>query len=262
MKDVASSADGIPIHYEVHGDGSPALVLVHGWSCDRSYWRAQVGPLGRRHRVVTIDLAGHGESGVGRPSWTMAAFGADVVAVLDGLDLNDVVLVGHSMGGDVIVEAALLLGGRVRGLVWVDTYPTLAEPQSPEQVEAFAEPFRADFAGHTRAFMSTAFPATSDPALVEWVVSDMASAPPAIALDALVHAFGNQGPVIDALPRISAPLVQISPDYEPTDVESLASYGIRTAMMSNVGHFLMLEDPGQFNSVLEDVIEGFARPGP
>jgi pimeloyl-ACP methyl ester carboxylesterase len=257
MKNVAMSPDGIPIHYDVQGNGSPALVLVHGWSCDRTYWRGQMGPLSRRHRVVAIDLAGHGESGVGRSSWTMPAFGADVAAIVDRLNLDGVVLAGHSIGGDVIVEAALLLGGHVRGLVWVDTYPSLGVPGSHEEVEAFVEPFRADFAGQVRAFIATAFPSTSDPALVEWVISDMASAPPAIAVDALEHAFGNEGPVIDALPRISAPLVQISPDYESTDVESLASHGIRSVVMSKVGHFLMLEDPDQFNRVLEQVVDSF-----
>jgi hypothetical protein len=80
--------------------------------------------------------------------------------------------------------------------------------------------------------------------------------------DARVRRRRRQGPVIDALPRISAPLVSISPDYEPTDVDSLASHGIRTVTMSNVGHLLMLEDSEQFNRVLEDVIDGFARPGP
>jgi pimeloyl-ACP methyl ester carboxylesterase len=257
MRDIAMSSDGIPIRFDVHGQGWPAIVLVHGWSCDRTYWRSQIDDLSRRHLVVTVDLAGHGESGAGRRSWTMPAFGADVAAVVDHLELEDMVLVGHSMGGDVIIEAALLLARRVRGLVWVDTYPSLGAPDSHEKVEAFVEPFRADFAGQVRAFFGTAFTSTSDPALVEWVISDMASAPPAIAVDALEHSFSNEGPVIEALPRISAPVVQISPDYEPTDIEALARHGIRTVAMSNVGHFVMLEDPGQFNRLLEEVVDSF-----
>ena len=67
MKDAAAvSPDGIPVTFETHGTGEPALVFVHGWSCDRSYWRGQVGEFARRHRVVVVDLAGHGESGAGR----------------------------------------------------------------------------------------------------------------------------------------------------------------------------------------------------
>ena len=136
------SRDGIPIVYDAVGSGDPALILVHGWSCDRTYWRQQTGVFADRHRVVTIDLAGHGESGEGRASWTMASFGEDVVAVVDDLGLANMVLVGHSMGGDVIVEAALRLGERVAGLVWVDTYDELTTPATEEQVQAFVEPFR------------------------------------------------------------------------------------------------------------------------
>jgi pimeloyl-ACP methyl ester carboxylesterase len=72
MSGVATSRDGIPLAFEVHGAGTPTLVFVHGWSCDRSYWRGQVRPLAARYQTVAVDLAGHGESGVGRRAWTMA----------------------------------------------------------------------------------------------------------------------------------------------------------------------------------------------
>jgi pimeloyl-ACP methyl ester carboxylesterase len=157
MSGVATSRDGIPLAFEVHGAGTPTLVLVHGWSCDRSYWSRQLRPLAARYQTMAVDLAGHGKSGAGRQAWTMAAFGEDVVAVAEQLDLGELVLVGHSMGGDVIVEAALRLGERVAGLVWVDTYGTLGEPPTDEEVEAFVAPFREDFATATRALVRRLF---------------------------------------------------------------------------------------------------------
>ena len=141
MKDIALSSDGIPVCYEVHGTGAPALVLVHGWSCDRSYWSRQIGYFAGRYRVVAIDLAGHAESGAGRPAWTMPAFGNDVVAVVEKLGLEELVLIGHSMGGDVIVETALRLPGRAVGLVWADTYSSLGEPRTREQIQQFTDRF-------------------------------------------------------------------------------------------------------------------------
>jgi len=254
----AVSPDGIPIHYTADGSGSPAIVFVHGWSCDRSYWRGQLGPLAGSHRVVAADLAGHGESGTGRRSWTMPAFGADVAAVVDDAGLEDVVLVGHSMGGDVILEAALLLEGRVRGLVWVDTYRSLGEPATPEGIEAFIAPFRRDFVGEVLQLVRGFFPATADGDLIEWIAADMAAAPPDVALDALRHAISNEGPAIDVLARLDAPRAAINPDYRPTDVASLARHGFRTVMLDGVGHFSMLEDPVQFNRALEDVVASFA----
>ncbi|MDX1450575.1 MAG: alpha/beta hydrolase, partial [Acidimicrobiia bacterium] len=97
------SFDGIPITYEVHGRKSPTLVFVHGWSCDRRYWREQLEPFSHEYRVVAIDLAGHGDSGSGRQEPTIRSFGADVAAVVRELGLERVVLIGHSMGGDVIM---------------------------------------------------------------------------------------------------------------------------------------------------------------
>jgi pimeloyl-ACP methyl ester carboxylesterase len=61
MTATALSPDGFSIAYETLGEGSPALVFVHGWSCDRSYWAAQLEPFSRDFRVVAVDLAGQGE---------------------------------------------------------------------------------------------------------------------------------------------------------------------------------------------------------
>src|SRR5438128_7790136 len=102
----AHSTDGVPIHYTVSGAGEPALVFVHGWAIDGRYWDAQVPVFARTHRVVTLDLAGHGRSGRDRQDWTVAAFGQDVRAVVEALHLSKVVLIGHSMSGNVILEAA------------------------------------------------------------------------------------------------------------------------------------------------------------
>jgi len=258
MKDVATSSDGIPIHFEVDRTGRRAIVFVHGWSCDRTYWASQMRAFADRYRVVAVDLAGHGESGAGRNSWTMPAFGDDVVAVVDKLGLDDAVLVGHSMGGDVIVEAALRLGDRVRGLVWVDTYATLGEVRTPEEVEAFAAPIRRDFVAATRELVrDRLFEPTSDPELVEWIAADMSAAPPDIAIDALVHAIDNDSAILAGLPRLSAAVVAINGDYRPTDSESMARHGVRAIVMPGLAHFPMLELPERFNDLLGEIIEGF-----
>ena len=256
MNGVATSPDGIQIAYEAEGTGRPAIVFVHGWSCDRSYWRHQVGAF-PGNRVVAIDLAGHGESGFGRNSWTMPAFGADVAAVVDALGLDDAVLVGHSMGGDVILEAAVLLEGRVRGLVWVDTYSSLGETDDTDDTNALVARLRIDFPGAARAFVREMFGPTADPELVEWVVADMSAAPPEIAIDAVRHALGNEAPAIDALSRLAVPVVAINPDHEPTDEASLLRHGVRPVIVTGLSHFLMLEDPGTFNRVLAEVVADF-----
>jgi pimeloyl-ACP methyl ester carboxylesterase len=257
MTGVALSPDGVRVCYEVHGEGSPALVFVHGWSCDRRYWDQQMRYFSERYQVVAIDLAGHGESGVKRQAWTMSAFGGDVVAVAEQLRLRQIVLIGHSMGGDVIVEAARGLPGRVAGLVWVDTYRTLGRTQSQEDIEGFLTPFRTDFVTATRNLVRRMFLPSSNTDLVEWVVADMSAAPPEVALNWLEHGATFEPAMLTGLREISAPIVAINPDYRPTDIAALQSFGVRTVLISGVGHFAMMEDPERFNRLLAGTIGEF-----
>jgi pimeloyl-ACP methyl ester carboxylesterase len=258
MAGTVKSADGVAVRYEVHGGGPRAVVLVHGWSCDRGYWREQVGHFADRFTVVTVDLAGHGESGADRERFTMPAFGADVAAVADALGLAEMVLVGHSMGGDVIVEAACLLPDRVRGLVWVDVYRSLDDAGSgADTVDAFMAPFRADFPAATRAFVRRLLGTGAQSVRIAWVSDDMAAAPPAIALSAMRHAMTNERPAIAGLRRAGVPTVAINPAQPPTDVDSLARHGVTTMTLAGVGHFLMLEDPPGFNRLLDGALETF-----
>ena len=257
MNGIASSPDGIALAYEVHGAGMPALVFVHGWSCDRSYWRNQLSHFAPRHQVVALDLAGHGESGGGRHGWTMSSFGRDVAAVVDQLELDDVVLIGHSMGVDVVVEAALELTGRVRGLVLVDQYKSLGQPRTRDETRALVAPFLENFAITTRNLVRGMFVPSSPAELVEWIVDDMAGAPEDVALSALEETWSNDGPILVSLPKVAAPMTAINSDKRPTDTDALESYGIRTLIMPGVGHFLMLENPDAFNRVLSDAMAGF-----
>jgi hypothetical protein len=77
------SQDGVPISYEISGFGEPTLVFVHCWSCDARYWRNQAGYFSQKYRVVTLDLAGHGQSGLGRSQYTLSSFGEDVRALVE-----------------------------------------------------------------------------------------------------------------------------------------------------------------------------------
>jgi pimeloyl-ACP methyl ester carboxylesterase len=192
----------------------------------------------------------------------MPAFGADVVAVVEKLELEGLVLIGHSMGGDVIVEAALDLPGRVMGLVWADTYSTLGDPRTPEELEEFRSPFGEDFVAATRALVREMFVPGSDADLVEWVVDDMSAAPPEVAVDALQHAIGNDGAILAGLQELTAPVVAINPDYRPTDTEALRRHGVKTVLMAGVGHFLMMENPETFNRLLLETVEGFEARTP
>src|SRR5436190_4673995 len=96
----------VKIAYTDTHTGDTTLLFVHGWCINKSYWLSQVSYFKNRYRVVTMDLPGFGESGKNRNTWNTATFGQDVTAVIKQLGLKNVILVGHSMAGDIIVQAA------------------------------------------------------------------------------------------------------------------------------------------------------------
>jgi len=253
------SADNVAISYHVEGHGQPALVFVHGWSCDKSYWKYQVPHFSKQYNVVTIDLAGHGESGSGRKDWTMEAFGKDVAAVVEKLDLDSVILIGHSMGGPVIIEAARQMPERVTGLVGVDTFLDLGRHYTQQQIDALVAPFEQDFAAATGKLVRGIFLADADPALVEWVVADMSSARPQVGIAALRELAGFDAK--ESLKQVPKPICCINSDMRATNVEAGRRYALsfEVKLMSGVGHFVMLEDPEIFNRLLSETIDELSR---
>src|SRR5258706_8873547 len=245
------SADGVPIRYEARGQGSPAVVLVHCWMCDRHLWDHAAPRLARDHRVVTLDLAGHGESGRGREAWTIEAFGEDVRAVVEALRLDRVVLVGHSMGGPVILEAARRLPGRVVGLVPVDTLQNVEDKTPPDQIAAFLAPFRADYKASAEGFIRKyMFVPGSAPALIDRIVDKAKEGPAAIAVACLEAAFGyDAAPAFEAM---AGPIRAINAHRLPTEREANRRHAPQfdVVLMKGVGHYPMLEDPDRFDLLL------------
>ena len=82
--EVVPATDGVPIHYSVQGKGDPALVFIHCGGCDRKLWDNQVPVFAKSHRVVTIDLPGHGASGQERKNWSIESYADDVNTSLRG----------------------------------------------------------------------------------------------------------------------------------------------------------------------------------
>lgn len=257
--DSVSSLDGVPIAFEKSGQGDVTLVLVHGWCCDQSYWREQVPALSDSFNIVTLDLAGHGKSGLGRTDYTMPAFGADVAAVVAALDLHNVYLIGHSMGGAVIVEAARLLPDRVIGLIGIDTLQETGGIYTPEQVDGYVQNMKADFTVRLTEMVSGMFPANADTALVRLVSSDMASAPPEVALSALSNYL-----LVDLRPtlnQLKVPLWCLNSNQYPINFQGWKFYqpGYTAVVMQDVGHFLFLESPTKFNEELVTLIGRMQR---
>jgi pimeloyl-ACP methyl ester carboxylesterase len=118
------AADGGKIHVLERGRGRP-LLLIHGITLQARIWAPQFHLLADRYRVLAMDVRGHGQSTAGCEGYGRRIAARDVKAVLDHFDLHDSVIVGHSMGGMILMEFAGdfpdELAERVAGLVFMDT---------------------------------------------------------------------------------------------------------------------------------------------
>jgi len=257
-----ASSDGVQIVYDVRGGGDTALVFVHCWACNRLFWRDQADAFAAHYRVVTIDLAGHGESGKTRKRWSILGLADDVVAVANDLKLQRMILIGHSMGGPVSLEAARLLHGRVVGVILVDTLHDVNERRSIASATADADRLRKDFKGYF-SNLSAIFSKTSDPSIRHWVEQQAMAADPTAAI-ALKLDTPNIDPK-ELFTNAGVPIRAINaepPLSDHTNIEAdrrYANYDV--VLVKDAGHFMQLERPEEFNRDLDKwILELAGRP--
>jgi pimeloyl-ACP methyl ester carboxylesterase len=250
-----ASADGVPIRYHAEGRGEPALVFIHGWSCDRGHWTEQVTRFSADRQVITLDLGGHGESGRERQAWTVESLGADVRAVVLALDLRRVVLIGHSLGGPVAIEAAGHMPERVAAVIAVDALHDVDRKTDPAQVQALVDRWEKDFAGTAEKFVDFLLPQGCDPAIRQRLRAQFAAAPREIALALLRAQFDYDLPA--ALERVHVPIRAINTTL-PSNVEAgrrhAADFAIADLSAQQLGHFPMLTAPTLFDQKLAETL--------
>jgi pimeloyl-ACP methyl ester carboxylesterase len=193
----------------------------------------------------------------------MERFGQDVATAVAAVPNRQLILVGHSMGGPVAIEAARLLKGRVAGIIGVDTFKTIGAPlPSTAQLDAILKPFEANFIGHTRELVAAHFfPPGANQQLAQKIAYDMSLSPPKVALPAMraVLSYDFAAP----LKEIEAPIVAINSDLgEPVNELRIRKVlpGFRAVVIPGDGHFLMMEDPQRFNPALEAEVQAILAP--
>lgn len=258
--------DGVTIVYSVAGAGDTALVFVHGGMADRTFFDGQLAAFAGRYRVIALDLAGHGESGTNRKKWGLPEFGGDVKAVVDAEKPRRAILFGNSLGGPAVVEAALLLPGRVIGVVGIDTFQDVGHPDTAEYARLVAEnsrkraeAFRDDYPAALKAMVKMLFHPDADPVLVADAERRMMKMSPQVAY-AMMSSFAGYN-VNDSARRLTVPLRAINGDLYPTDVAAARKVkpDFDVIVMKHMGHYPMLERPDEFNRHVATIVEALIR---
>ena len=248
---VWTTVDGQDLPYVVSGSGETTVVLVHCWMCNRDFWNAQLPALNPNYRVLALDLPGHGEGGVTRRSWTIDGFGEDVAGLLEYLDLQEVILVGHSMGGPVSLRTAGKSEGRVKGIVAVDSLQDAdLVVDNPLRVQ-WVQMFERDFRSSCTLMVQQMF--------VEEGVEDIQGAVHHVMCTEANEAVG-QALFADFLnvdfptwfAEAGVPIRAINASGpNPTEIEHNRKYAdYRAILMDEVGHFPHMTRPEAFNEHL------------
>ena len=260
---ILSTSEKTQIAYEIHGDNERALVFVHGWLCNRSFWKDQIKHFANDYTVVAIDLRGHGQSSSEIENLSINAFAQDVIAVTSSLGLSDVTLVGHSLGGLVVLETARLNVIDLQGVVVVD------ELEGEDLFYSYFYKIGAwlmlkfGYDGVIDSMVEELYksPATND--LAKEISEAMKEAPSVIGINSL---FGEghyldyiNNHISEALEDVSIPIAIFNAGDAPPkhNFDSVNQELLVTKGIPNTSHFLMMEQSTEFNELLESILEEF-----
>ena len=258
------------IHHTRTGSGKPPIVFVHGFGCARSDWDNQVAFFSGRHETVAVDLGGHGTTPGGPEHARIDTHGADVAALLNSLDLSPAILVGHSMGCRVVLEAAALAPARTKGLILVDgsRFGEAGSTAWQARAKAIADQGYANF---VKAAFDQMFGRDYDRASAEVIIRRAMDRNPDIAGPLFVDIGRYDSSDMDrVLGAVSVPLLAIQTTMTKSDgtrlplaVGQTTPYldglrarvkGAKIEIIPDIGHFPQLERIAETNAMMERFI--------
>jgi len=247
--------NGIALAYEDRGSGKPAIIFIHGWTCDRSFFAPQAEYFERRHRVVSVDLRGHGHSDNPQGKHSVELYAEDVAHLISHLGLAKVVAVGHSLGALVALQLAAAHADDIAGVVMVESAPFAPPAELRALFEQVASNIEAGDDSLRQQLIAGLFLPSSNRELVERVLHVMMSAPRDVAAGGVRAILDFNAP--SAAARCTVPSLHISAARPLNPVNLMTEWlpGLVQGQTVGAGHFNQLEAPEQVNGMLE----GFLR---
>ena len=250
-----TTRDGVNLRYLDVGSGDPPLVFIHGWCCDHSFWAPQVQAFSANHRVVSVDLRGHGKSDKPDQDYAIDGFANDVMWLCRELDIERPVIIGHSMGGVIALNIARRQPAMARALVFVDAgitpLPEHLRPVLAQTIEGLRSPdYRRVASSIVKDFM---FRSESPEELRDVVAGRMAAAPQRVMHTALASTLSDENCPPGPLPVPS--LFVRAATFLGTEDELRQRYPGLEVVEVDAAHFLHMEKPAEFNSILRRFLE-------
>jgi pimeloyl-ACP methyl ester carboxylesterase len=215
------------------GSGAP-VILVHGWLCDHQDLVGLAAQLAPDHETILLDLRGHGRSEATHGEFGIADFAGDVIGVIKALELGPVLLIGHSMGASVVLEAANQAPELVSGVVLIDSR------------WAFTSASDEQLASIPTLLGEAYFPrrATMD-GLRRKVLPDVEIGPPTQAVAAAAYAGMLTWPGQARLAECTVPVYAVVADqhWPLIDAAKAAVPALTAELITGTGHWVHVEQP-------------------
>jgi pimeloyl-ACP methyl ester carboxylesterase len=250
------SSDGVNIHYEITSAKSTAIVFVHGWLGNANWWDEQRSDFEDRYTVALVDLPGHGKSDKSRINWSSTQYAQDIKAVVDNLESENTVLVGHSMSGAYALQASLYTP-RVKAVIIVDTLKDMDRLMNYEQAnELLFTQYRQDFKWAVENILPQLLFAPSTPEVVrQQIQAEFLKNDHGFAVRPIEPLYKMD--VREVAKLVKVPVRAINSDLTPTNSENNRKYfeDYEFSSITKTGHYPMLERPKEFNRVLNEVLQ-------
>ena len=248
--------DGSEMAYSICGSGD-RVILLHGWACNSSFWHHQISALAETHQVIAIDFRGHGHSSIPQSGYTIARLTADIRELIVQLELSPAIVIGHSMGGMVAQQYAILHPEDVNRLILIATAAN-DTGKALISVAIADEEKKTDYRHSFNTHFGHWFTSNSSPKLMSWVRDQMLQTPEEVALS-LVDSYRDLD-LRSRLPSINLPTLVIGA-RDDTSTPSTASEVIagsipeaRCIVIDGAGHFVQLERPDEVNDVIREFV--------
>ena len=251
-----ATRDGVKLAYVDLGASDPAIVFIHGWCCDHSYWADQLAEFAQRHRVIAVDLRGLGESDKPDEDSTIDQYSSDVAWLCNEIGLQKPVIVGHSMGGLIALDMARKYPELPRGLVFDDAVmlpPTeQVKPLVSITLDGLRSPAYKEVASNfIKGFL---FGPESPVELKDDVVNRMTSVSQRHMHSALASILSGDAMTPGPLP---VPSLFVRAATAAASEEQLKErYPGMEVTTVNCAHFIQMEKPQEFNAILREFVEG------
>lgn len=254
------------MHFQTAGQGHPQVLFVHGFACDLTDWSAQCAGLDTT--VIACDLPGHGLSPGQPEDCSIESYGAEVASLMNEMNLAPAVLVGHSMGCRVVLQAYRNAPQRVAGMVLLDGSRVATGDRATAE-EGMARQLQTQgYENFVRKFFKEMFVPTSDPNLKAAVIERALRMPAQIGAALLARLAGwDAAEVPAALASLQVPLLAIQTTFvnservriplaagqSSTWLDLVRPYA-RIEILPGLGHFPHLEQPAQISALLANFI--------